>query len=188
MANFETLEQEALCPCGQGRVHRLVYSPNYPFGRTSTSDAVIQCGVCQPVWQLGTTHQQMFHQERYQWPGKTAREQAYAMYSKLLTTVRGHQERVLLQYLHSKGARSKAAQHRVLQANNLYAASYQSYLRGGFKSVISVFDAGQIPECSATLEQLNNTKRAIEELNKDHRSWLEERRHRVEFNVNWKFC
>ena len=188
MANFETLEQGAVCPCGQGRVHRLVYSPNYPFGRPSTSDAVIQCSVCQPVWQVGTAQGQMFHQERYQWPGKTAREQAYALNSNLLATIRSHQKRALLQYLNAKGAISKAAQHRVLKANSLYSASYQSYLRGGFESVASAFEIRQIPECSATLEQLKNTERAIEELNKAHSSWLEERRHRVEFVLNWKFC
>jgi len=188
MANFETLEQEAACPCGQGKVHRLMYSPNYPFGRTSTSDAVIHCALCQPVWQVVTTQEKMFHQERGQWPGKTALEQAYALHSNLLATIRGHQKRALLQYLHAKGALSKAAQHRVLKANNLYSASYQSYLRGGFEVVVSAFDIRQIPECSATADQLKNTNRAIEELNKGHRSWLEERRHRVEFDLTWNFC
>lgn len=188
MANFETLEQEAICPCGQGRVHRFVYSPNFPFGRASVSDAVIQCTVCAPVWHVGTTQEQLFHQERSQWPGKLAREEAQALFSKLLTNVRGHQERALLQHLHAKGARSKAAQHRVLQAEKKYAASYQSYLRGGFASAVSAFDARQIPECSSTLQQMVSTQRAIDELNKAHRSWLEERRHRVEFDLTWQYC
>ena len=188
MASCETLDQKSPCPCGHGHVSRVVVSPNYPFGRAIFTDLAIQCSTCSPQWEVSADQSHLFHRERYQWPGNAVLQDANKLRSKVMALIHGHQERALLQHLHAKGARSKAAQHRLLTAEKLYCASYQTYLRGGFDSAVSAFDPKQIPECAAPLQQLAFVSAAIDALNKAHRSWLDERRHRVEFALNWQFC
>ncbi len=186
MASCEYITYTADCPCGLGTLEREVESPNYPYGRVSVSTPKFNCTHCQPHWTPSADGLRLNHVSRNSCPTKKALSAVGRFRHQLIEQLDTLKAEALRRELQSSGAKSKAAEHRYLVGRGLFEGSYGSYLRAGQWWLASRIDPAQLPSCATVLTQLRMADQAIQSLETAFDLWLDENRHKVEFQLHWR--
>lgn len=187
MASYETLDQVAVCACRQGKLKRDFYSPNYPFGQTSTGQATIACKKCNQYWEFdGQDNLRPKSNLRPIW---IKQDELNALSTKvrfLQKTIDKHIEASLRCKFIKLNATTKAAQYRLLQSSSLYAGSYRQYLRDGLQPVLSKIDTKSIVECEALVKELDSVEYELQELQAQYQLWYLENKHSLFHKSEWR--
>ena len=188
MASYEILEQTANCVCGQGKLRRDLYSPNYPFGQPSFGQTTIACNKCSQYWEVNS--QGDLRPKRHLKPLWHKSDEMSALSEKvrfLKTEINRHIESALLREFNRVNAKTKVAQHRLLQKSKIYMGSYRQYLRDGLRPVLSKIDTESIVECEDLVKELDSVEYELSVLNAQYQEWYLINKYRLRHTAQWCF-
>lgn len=187
MASYETLEQTANCVCGQGKLEREFYSSNNRYGGAWTGQAKITCIKCSQYWEFDS--QDDLRPKPHLKPLWHKSDEMSALAAKvnyLKTEINRHIESALLREFNRVNAKTKAAQHRLLQKSKIYTGSYRQYLRDGLRPVMSKIDTESIVECEDLVKELDSAEYDLSVIRAEYTEWCLVNKYRLRYIAQWR--